>query len=75
MAAAAILGEWFGFQLVDFNNIILFDWLAAGPGAGAGSFENYVTFMISGIIAGGGFALIRVTWEWASRTPNGADAP
>jgi hypothetical protein len=35
--------EWLNFQLLDFSNIGLLDWLAGGPGAGANSFENYLS--------------------------------
>lgn len=68
VAATAILGEWFNFQLLDFSDITVLDWLAGGPGAGANSFENYVTFMISGVIAMGGFAAMAALWSWASKS-------
>jgi hypothetical protein len=68
VAATAILGEWFDFQLFDFSNISVLDWLAGGPGAGANSFENYVTFMVSGAITVGGFAIMAALWAWATKS-------
>jgi hypothetical protein len=68
VAATAILGEWLNFQFLDFSDISVLDWLAGGPGAGANSFENYITFMISGAIVMGGFLAMAALWRWASES-------
>jgi nitrate reductase NapE component len=66
-AATAILSEWFDFRLFDFSDIGVLDWLFGGPGAGANSFENYVTFMVFGIPALASFAGLTALWQWARR--------
>lgn len=58
-----VLSGWFG--IFDFSGISVLDWLAAGPGATAGSGLRYIAFMIGGIIATGCFLILGFLWEWA----------
>lgn len=71
VAVTALLGEWFDFQLLDFSNIGVLDWLAAGPGASANSFENYVTFVAGGVPVGVGGGVIWLIWQWARANRGG----
>jgi hypothetical protein len=69
VAALALLGQFFDYDLSQFIAPTslpgVLDWLSGGPGAPPGSFQRYVTFMISAGIAGVCFALLRGLWAWA----------
>jgi len=71
VAGLAALGQFFDF---DFTNFFVptslpsvLDWLAGGPGAPPGTFQRWVTFMVSGIIAAVCFAILKGAWTWAAK--------
>jgi len=68
VAALALLTEFFTVDMTDLLPRDLpgaLDWLAGGPGAGPGSFQRYLTLIVSAVIAGATGAAIVATWRWA----------
>jgi hypothetical protein len=75
LAAAAVLDEVFSLRLnpFDFREVGWLDWLAAGPGAGPSSFQNFASFMIGGLAVTLPGSIVLALWGWASPGPD-ADA-
>lgn len=71
LAGTAILDEVFGAHLnpFDFSGIGWLDWLAAGPGAGPNSFQNFAAFMIGALLAAIPGSIVVALWGWANEPP------
>jgi hypothetical protein len=65
----AFIGEFLNFQLFDFSDISLLDWLAGGPGASSTSFENYISGFVGFVVAFAGFGGIKLVWDWTVKAP------